>query len=226
MTLKIRLARSGAKKQPYYRIVVADVRAPRDGRYIEKLGFYNPLIASDHKISEKEQQAGRLRLQLDDERIKHWLAQGAQPTDRVLRFLEEAKILDSQTKRNNPNKAKPKAKAQQRAQDAIDKAKAAEAEAAEAAAAPKEEDKENEAEAAEAEAAEAEAPKAEVAEPEAETAEAEAAPKAEAPEAEVETEAPEAETAEAEAAPKAEAEAPEPEAETEDSPKQDDEKAE
>ena len=121
--LKIRLARGGAKKRPFYRIVVADARAPRDGRFIEKLGIYNPLIAKNAELSAAEKKAGRARLKIDLERIQFWLKNGAQPTERVMRFLEDADLL-SPRQRNNPNKAKPKAKAQARA--------AAEAEAAEA----------------------------------------------------------------------------------------------
>lgn len=126
MALKIRLARTGAKKRPFYRIVVADVRAPRDGRFIEKLGIYNPLIPVDSQLSEKEIAAGRVRIKFDEERIKFWISRGAKPTDRVQRFLEVANILPSDKVRQNPNKSKPKAKAQQRAQEVLDKAKAAE----------------------------------------------------------------------------------------------------
>src|SRR3712207_8468183 len=82
MAVKIRLARGGAKKRPFYRIVIADERAPRDGRFIEKVGTYNPLLPSD---------SGE-RVKLDLERIQHWLGQGAQPTDRVLRFLDQAGV--------------------------------------------------------------------------------------------------------------------------------------
>ncbi len=96
MALKIRLARAGAKKRPYYRIVVADVRAPRDGRFIEKLGTYNPLLPKDHDD----------RVRLDAERIRHWLGHGALPSDRVNRFLDEAGIMKRDA-RNNPIKAKP-----------------------------------------------------------------------------------------------------------------------
>lgn len=123
MAVKIRLARGGSKKRPYYRIVVADERSPRDGRYIEKVGSYNPALAKD---DEK-------RVILLEDRIKHWLSTGAQPTDRVLRFLDAAGIL-KRAPRNNPNKAKPGRKAQERleeaAQKVIDAKEAAEAEAA------------------------------------------------------------------------------------------------
>lgn len=103
MALKIRLARAGAKKRPYYRIVIADVRSPRDGRFIERVGSHNPLLPKDHED----------RVVLDEERIKHWLGVGAKPTDRVLRMLDAAGIM-TRTPRNNPNKAKPGKKAQER----------------------------------------------------------------------------------------------------------------
>ena len=125
MATKIRLARGGSKKRPFYSIVVADVRAPRDGRFIEKLGTFNPLLAKDNEK----------RVNMDLDRVKHWLGEGAQPTDKVLRFLDEAGILKREP-RNNPNKAKPGKKAQERIaekeqkeQDAKDAAEAAEAEA-------------------------------------------------------------------------------------------------
>ena len=121
MALKIRLARGGAKKRPYYRVVVADTRSPRDGRFIEKIGTFNPLLAKDHKD----------RLTLDLDRAKHWLSVGALPSDRVARFLDAAGVL-KRTASNNPQKSKPKAKAQERLAAA---ATAAE-EAAAAAAAP------------------------------------------------------------------------------------------
>lgn len=131
MALKIRLARGGSKKRPYYHVVVADVRSPRDGRFIEKLGSWNPMLAKDNAE----------RIQLNAERIQHWLDNGAQPTDRVLRFLDEAGLAKREA-RNNPNKAKPGKKAQERIAEkealAAEKA-AAEAEAAAAAAAPAEE---------------------------------------------------------------------------------------
>lgn len=141
MAMKIRLARGGSKKRPFYAIVAADSRMPRDGRFIEKLGTYNPLLPKD---SEE-------RIRMDVERVKHWLAQGAQPTDRVVRFLENAGVLEKTT-RNNPQKAEPGKKAKERAAEKAAK----EAEAAEAAAAPAEEPVAVEAEApveAEAEAA-------------------------------------------------------------------------
>ena len=124
MAMKIRLARGGSKKRPFYRIVAADSRMPRDGRFLEKLGLYNPLLPKD---SEE-------RVKMDIDRIKHWLSQGAQPTDRVARMLEAAGVLEKK-ERNNPNKAKPGKKALERAEEKAAKAAAA----AEAAAAPAEE---------------------------------------------------------------------------------------
>src|SRR3954466_3252124 len=124
MALAIRLSRGGAKKRPYYRIVVADSRAARDGRFIEKLGTYNPLLAKDSPERGK----------LDADRISHGLSVGAQPSDRVLRFLDAAGIRE-RAARNNPQKAEPGEKAKER----IEPLTAKEAEAAEAAAAPKEE---------------------------------------------------------------------------------------
>jgi small subunit ribosomal protein S16 len=124
MAMKIRLARGGSKKRPFYRIVAADSRMPRDGRFIEKLGTYNPLLPKD---SEE-------RVKMDLERIKHWLERGATPTDRVSRMLEAAGVL-ARKERNNPQRAEPGAKAKERAEERA--AKAAEAtEAPEAAEAP------------------------------------------------------------------------------------------
>lgn len=121
MATSIRLSRGGSKKRPYYRIVVADSRAPRDGKFIERIGSYNPVLP---KGDEK-------RVVLDVERAKHWVAAGAQPTDRVARFLDAAGVKE-RAARNNPNKAEPGQKAKDRAEDRA--AKAAEAaEAAEAA---------------------------------------------------------------------------------------------
>ncbi len=140
MALKVRLSRQGRKKLPYYAIIVADSRAPRDGRYLEKVGSYNPLLK---KEDEK-------RVQLNVERIQHWLSKGAQPTDRVATFLGKAGLIAMPEQGNNPEKAKPKAKAQERVREREEKAAAA----AEAAAAPKEEP------AAEAPAAEEAAPEA------------------------------------------------------------------
>lgn len=117
MGISIRLARGGAKKRPYYRIVVANSRAPRDGRFIEKIGTYNPLLSKDDPA----------RVVLDTERAKHWLGVGAQPTDRVLRFFDAAGIKE-RAARANPNKGKPGEKAVERAEARA--AKLAEAEAA------------------------------------------------------------------------------------------------
>jgi small subunit ribosomal protein S16 len=128
MALAIRLARGGAKKRPYYRIVVADSRAPRDGRFIEKLGTYNPLLAKDSPE----------RVKLDGDRISHWLSVGAQPSDRVLRFLDAAGIKE-RAARNNPKKAEPGEKAKERVEERAKRAADAEAAAAEASAAPAEE---------------------------------------------------------------------------------------
>lgn len=131
MALKIRLSRGGSKKRPFYRIVVADSRMPRDGRYIEKVGTYNPLLAKD---SEE-------RVNLVEDRIKHWISKGAKPSDRVLRFLAEAGIME-RAPRNNPNKAKPGTKALERIEEKKQKeedAKAAAEEAKAAAEAPAEE---------------------------------------------------------------------------------------
>jgi len=125
MALSIRLSRGGSKKRPYYRIVVADARSPRDGKFIEKIGNYNPLLAKDSDQ----------RVQLDSDRAKHWLSVGAQPTDRVARFLDAAGVRERAAK-NNPNKGKPGEKAVERAEERAEKAKAAEEAAAEAAAAP------------------------------------------------------------------------------------------
>jgi small subunit ribosomal protein S16 len=119
MSLKIRLTRGGAKKRPYYRIVVADSRSPRDGRFIEKVGTYDPMKPKDD--------AGRVNL--DVEKIQAWLAKGAQPTDRVLRFLDAAGLL-KRPARSNPQKAVPGKKAQERAEAKAAAAAAGEGEAA------------------------------------------------------------------------------------------------
>src|SRR6478736_3268835 len=125
MALSMRLSRGGSKKRPYYRIVVADARSPRDGRFIEKIGTYNPLLAKDSPE----------RVKLDADRAKHWLSVGAQPTDRVARFLDVAGVKE-RAARSNPNKGKPGEKATERAEERAEKLKAAEEAAAEAAAAP------------------------------------------------------------------------------------------
>ena len=120
MSMKIRLARGGSKKRPFYRIVAADSRMQRDGRFIEKLGTYNPLLPKDSED----------RVKMDVEKIQEWIAKGAQPTDRVARMLEAASALPK-TERNNPNRGTPGKKAQERAKQKADKAAAA-AEAANA----------------------------------------------------------------------------------------------
>ena len=120
MATKIRLARGGSKKRPFYRIVIADVRSPRDGKFIEKVGTYNPLLPRDSAE----------RITLDKERVQHWLDHGAQPTDRVLRFLD-AEGMMKRDARNNPNKAKPGKKAQERIEEKKQKEEDAAAAAAE-----------------------------------------------------------------------------------------------
>ncbi|WP_108787567.1 30S ribosomal protein S16 [Erythrobacter sp. Alg231-14] len=135
MAISLRLSRGGAKKRPYYRIVAADSRSPRDGKYLEQIGTYNPLLAKDDEN----------RVKLIEDRVRYWLGVGAQPSDRVLRFLDAAGIME-RAARNNPNKAKPGEKATERAEEKAEKAKeaeeaakAAEEEAKAAAAAPAEE---------------------------------------------------------------------------------------
>ena len=131
MATSIRLSRGGSKKRPYYKIVVTDSRSPRDGKFIERIGSYNPLLAKD---DEK-------RVVIDVERAKHWVSVGAQPSDRVLRFLDAAGVVE-RAARNNPNKAKPGEKATERAEERATKlAEAEEAKKAaeEAAKAPVEE---------------------------------------------------------------------------------------
>jgi small subunit ribosomal protein S16 len=119
MAVAIRLARGGAKKRPYYKIVVTDARNSRDGKFIERIGSYNPLLAKDNPE----------RVKLDAERARHWLSVGAQPSDRVHRFLDAAGVLE-RAQRSNPNKGKPGEKATERAEERASR----EAEAAEAAA--------------------------------------------------------------------------------------------
>ncbi|MFN7089650.1 30S ribosomal protein S16 [Allorhizobium sp. NPDC080224] len=123
MSLKIRLARGGSKKRPYYQIVVADARSPRDGRFLDKVGSWNPMLGKDNEK----------RVELDAEAIKAWVAKGAQPTDRVLRFMAEAGLAE-RAARSNPDKAKPGKKAQERAAERAQKAADAAAAASEAAA--------------------------------------------------------------------------------------------
>ena len=118
MAVKIRLSRGGSKKRPYYRIVVADERAPRDGRFIERVGTYNPLLPKD-----SEQ-----RVTLKSERIEHWLSVGAKPTDRVHRFLDAAGLMKREA-RNNPKKALPGKKTQERIDAKREAAEAASADA-------------------------------------------------------------------------------------------------
>lgn len=169
MAVAIRLARGGSKKRPYYRIVVADSRNARDGRFIEKVGTYNPLLAKDSPE----------RIKLDTDRVKHWLSVGAQPSDRVARFLDAAGLKE-RTAKNNPQKAEPGQKAKDRAEEKAAKLAEAEEAAAAAAAAPVEEAPVEEAAAEEAPAAEAVAEEAAPAEEAAAEAVADEAPAAEA----------------------------------------------
>jgi len=207
MALSMRLSRGGSKKRPYYKIVVADARAPRDGKFIERIGSYNPQLPKDSAE----------RMILDTERAKHWLAAGAQPSDRVARFLDIAGVKERKVK-SNPNKGEPGQKAKDRAEDKATKLAEAEEAAAAAAAAPAPEpepevvaeDAPAAEEAAPAEAAAEEAPAAEEATPaeavadEAPAAEEAAPAEAVAEEAPVAEEVPVAESAAEEAAPAAE----------------------
>ncbi|RDC74810.1 30S ribosomal protein S16 [Rhodovulum sp. 12E13] len=122
MAMKIRLARGGSKKRPHYSIVAADSRMPRDGRFIEKLGTYNPLLPKDSED----------RVKMNMERVQYWLDQGAQPTDRISRFLEAAGVR-AKTERANPNKGEPGKKAKERAEQRAAKAAEASAPAGESA---------------------------------------------------------------------------------------------
>jgi small subunit ribosomal protein S16 len=115
MSLKIRLTRAGAKKRPFYRIVVADSRSPRDGRFIERVGTYDPMKKKDDPA----------RVSLETEKVQAWLTKGAQPTDRVLRFLDAAGLM-KRSPRNNPQRAEPGKKAQERSAERAKKAGAAE----------------------------------------------------------------------------------------------------
>ena len=124
MALKIRLARGGAKKRPFYRIVVAEASAPRDGRYVERVGTYNPMVPKDHEQ----------RMTLNAERIAHWLGQGAQPTERVQKMLAAAGLATAPEIRDQPKKSAPGKKRTEREAEAAEAA-AAESEAAESAAA-------------------------------------------------------------------------------------------
>lgn len=114
MALKIRLARGGAKKRPFYQIVIADARSPRDGRFVEKVGSYNPMLPQDNQ--------DRVRLNLD--RIKYWVSVGAQPTDRVALFLGRANVIPMAEKPLTPKKSAPKAKAQERLKEQAEAEKA------------------------------------------------------------------------------------------------------
>ena len=114
MAVVMRLSRGGSKKRPYYRIVVADKRSPRDGKYLEQIGMYNPLLAKDDES----------RMKMDQDRAKYWLGVGAQPSDRVARFLDAAGLREREA-RNNPNKAKPGEKATERAEEKAEKETAA-----------------------------------------------------------------------------------------------------
>ncbi len=117
MALKIRLSRAGAKKRPFYRVVVADSRSPRDGRFLERLGTYDPMLPKDHPE----------RVRLNVERVRHWLDVGALPSDRVARFLGAAEIIPMPAQRNNPQKGQPRAKALEREAARAEKAAAASA---------------------------------------------------------------------------------------------------
>ena len=114
MPVVIRMARAGTKKRPFYHIVIADSRAPRDGRFIERLGFFNPLLPKDNKE----------RLKLDLDKVKAWLKKGAQPSDRIMRFLDEAGVMKRE-KRNNPEKAIPRKERKAKAEEAAKAAGAA-----------------------------------------------------------------------------------------------------
>ncbi|SHN58083.1 30S ribosomal protein S16 [Erythrobacter sanguineus] len=177
MSISIRLSRGGAKKRPYYRIVVANSRSPRDGKYLEQIGIYNPLLAKDSPE----------RVKLIEDRARYWLGVGAQPTDRVARFLDAAGIQE-RAARLNPKKAEPGEKAKERAEEraakiaeAEEAARAAEEEAKAAAAAPAEEAPPEEPAAEEAPAEEAPAEEAAAEEAPAEEAPAEEATAEEAP---------------------------------------------
>jgi small subunit ribosomal protein S16 len=188
MSLKIRLSRGGAKKRPFYRVVVADSRSPRDGRFIERIGSYNPMLEKDDPN----------RFAIDEDRAKHWLSVGAQPSDRVARFMSTLGLVEKPSVPEQTKKDKPRAKTLERLKEQEEKAKAAEEAAAAAAAAeaeaPAEEPAAEEAPAEEAAAEEAAAPEeapaeeAAAEEAPAEEAAAEEAPAEEAP-AEEETKA-------------------------------------
>ena len=122
MSVRIRLSRGGSKKRPFYRVVAADQRAPRDGRFIERLGSYNPMLPQDHAE----------RFVINEERVKYWLSQGAEPTERLQKMLSNLGLVKAPVLRNQPQKSAPKAKAQERLKERTEKAAAA-AEAAKAA---------------------------------------------------------------------------------------------
>ncbi|MBL6957346.1 MAG: 30S ribosomal protein S16 [Rhodospirillales bacterium] len=165
MSLRIRLSRGGAKKRPFYRIVVADSRNPRDGRYIERLGTYNPMVPKDNPE----------RIMLKEERIKYWVGVGAKPSDRVARFMADAGLGEKPAIPEQTKKNLPRAKTLERMKEAEEKAKAAAEAAAEKAAAPAEETPAEEAPAEEAAAEEAPAEEAAAEEAAAEEAPAEEA---------------------------------------------------
>lgn len=171
MALRIRLARGGAKKRPYYRIVVADQARARDGRFIERIGAYNPMLPKDDPN----------RVKFDEERAKHWISVGAKPSDRVAKFFANAGLMDAAVLRDQTKQHLPKAKAQERAAAAVEAAEAAAVAAAEAAAAPAEEAPAEEAPAEEAPAEEAAAEETPAEETPAEEAPAEEAAAEEAP---------------------------------------------
>ncbi|MEY4240025.1 MAG: ribosomal protein [Pseudomonadota bacterium] len=174
MSVSLRLSRGGSKKRPYYKIVVANSRAPRDGKFLEQVGTYNPLLAKDDEN----------RVRLTEDRVRYWISVGAQPTDRVARLLDKAGIKE-RAATVNPNKGEPGKKAKDRAEEKAEKVREAEEAAAAAAAAPVVEEVAEEAapEAPAAEEAAAEAPAAEEAAAEAPAAEAAAAEEAPAAEA-------------------------------------------
>ncbi len=201
MSLRIRLSRGGAKKRPFYRIVVADSRSPRDGRFIEKIGTYNPMLAKDDPA----------RINFDTDRAKHWLGAGALPSERVAKFLAGADLFKLTERREQTKQHLPKKKAQERLEAEKEAAEAATAAEAEEAAAPAEEAPAEEAPAEEAAAEEAAAP--------AEEAPAEEAAAEEVPAEEPTAEEAPAEEAAAEEAPAEEAAADEPAAEEEEAAK-------
>jgi small subunit ribosomal protein S16 len=122
MSLRIRLSRGGAKKRPFYQIVVADSRSPRDGRFLEQIGYYNPLLPRDHGE----------RVVLKEDRIRHWLGVGAQPSDRVARLCADKGLMEPPARREQTRKPNPKAKAQERMKAAAERAAEAQEGAADA----------------------------------------------------------------------------------------------